>query len=98
VARECIGCLWDEPLDGPWHHRQDLGDGTYYRIVCTRGLIERELRAYAVRTDFNIDLSAAADRLARGCGADMERRGYDARHMFDDWMSEAIEAAAELSL
>lgn len=93
---ECDECVlgygyWHEiPA---WHLTPDG-----YAIPCKRGPIERELRAYAVRIDFNTDLSPDAERFARGAVADMLRRGGSERYCYEDWMSEAIEAAAALGL
>lgn len=68
---------------------------------CKRGPIERELRAlttYAVAVDNH---SRAAASIIVGAATDMLHRGHDAIDngvAFDDYMSEAIEAAAALGL
>lgn len=93
MSRECIGCLYDQPMNGDAHHREDLGPGAYYRTVCTRGPIERELRAHARGGP----ISARGLAIIYGAVHDMRsRRGPGVAD--DEALSEAIEAAAELGL
>jgi hypothetical protein len=86
VARECEGCLrgWREPYGWPGYH-------VYFGYrPCTRGPIERELRAYPD------SLTCPAVDLVVGAFMDLRRRGSDAGWL-EAW-SDAIEAAAELGL
>lgn len=96
MARECIGCLYDQPMDGSAHHREDWGDGTYYRVVCTRGPIERELRAFDPDMLEVDGLTEAAVRVIDG--AYHQHREWSWQRDRRDLLSEAIEAAAELGL
>jgi predicted dithiol-disulfide oxidoreductase (DUF899 family) len=96
-ARECIGCLYDQPMDGDAHHLEDWGGGNAYRVVCTRGPIERELRALKYEVGWSMALSTPAVRLIEETAFDMRMRGY-CDIGFEDFISEAIEAAAEMGL
>lgn len=93
MARDCTGCLYDVPLVGTTHADPVEGGGYYYVCECTRGPIERELRASRGMAD----LSTAALRVLQDACDDMRRRGYG-RFDWGDAMSAAIEAAAALGL
>lgn len=91
---DCEACLAGNPYSPsmPGVHR---GLGPMRALfTCKRGPIERELGAHGGNGEA---LSPATDEFARGVVADMLERGY-LSYNYEDWMSDAIEAAAELGL
>ena len=95
---ECFGCEQDIPLRGDVHVRI-LSYRNYRdedRFFCTRGPIERELRAFLWGHGLD-GLSAAAADLYQGAHAGMLRRGLVGMSV-NEIASEAIEFASEAGL
>ncbi len=96
---ECIGCLYDEPMVGAHHVQSTVLPGIVYHVACTRGPIERELRALEMNTGLG-GLSAGAVKVWKDANDALwyaRSAGQYITHP-EDVASEAIEAAAALGL